>query len=72
MKPTSIVRAQLLKCLAELEHGNAGHTEPKQKPVITIDMTKVPSVSAERWESLDKAAKDPAIKLRGQAIVSLD
>ncbi|WP_157421947.1 hypothetical protein [Acidovorax sp. Root219] len=72
MKPTSTVLAQLLESLAKVEYRLAEGAVLEKRPSITIDMTKVSTVSKERWESLGKAARDPTIKLHGQAIISVD
>lgn len=65
MRPTSTVRAQLLESLAKVEHRLAEGAVLEKRPSITIDMTKVATVSKERWESLGKAARDPTVKLHG-------
>ncbi|MBB6559275.1 hypothetical protein HNP48_001942 [Acidovorax soli] len=70
MKSSSTIRKQLLERLSELERQRTGDAANRKKPDIVIDMTKVPTISKERWESLGRDARNPAIKLRSLAVFS--
>lgn len=72
MKSSSTIRTQLLDRFSTSERQGPGGSVGKEKPTIVIDMTKVPTISKERWESIDRAARNPSIKLRGQAILRDD
>lgn len=67
MKFSSVNPTKHLATRSELERLEPAHPVGKEKPVIVIDMTKVPTILKERWEDLGKAARNPAFKLRGVA-----
>lgn len=68
MNPT--IREKLLVRLDELKRQRAGETLSKSPPVNRVKPGSFPTMSMERWESLTKAARDPDLKLRRQAIIS--
>jgi hypothetical protein len=70
VKPT--IREKLLVRLDALERQRAGETLSKSPPVNRVKPDSFPTMSMERWESLAKAARDPDLKLRRQAIISTD
>lgn len=70
MNPT--IHEKLLVRLDELERQRAGETLSKSPPVNRVQPGSLPTISMERWESLAKAARDPDLKLRQQAIISAD
>lgn len=66
------IRAKLLVQLDELERKRAGEIVRKSPPVNRVRVGKFPTITRERWASIERAARDPSVKLRGQAIIAAD
>lgn len=66
------IRTKLLEHLSELERQRAGEVIRKSPPVNSIGKGKFPTITRERWEGLEQAARNPSLKLRRQAIIAAD
>jgi len=58
------IREKLLRELAELERLSSGGVRPTEKPAVNIVIKRIPVVTKDQWERLEKAARDPSIQRR--------